>query len=109
MKTSTRFALPYISLHQSLKEITINEMICELDALTANLIIKIISKTPEDPEDGGLYLVRLPNEIDLQGKDNYLALWINNRWKFIEPKQNMTFYSLTHAKNIYFRNENWNF
>lgn len=109
MKSSTRFNLPYVSLHQSLKELTINEMISEIDSLIASPVLKLISELPQSPEDGGIYLIRSSNQKDLEGKTNYIALWINNRWKFIEPRQYMTFYSIEHSKNIIFRDGDWNF
>lgn len=109
MKSSNSFSLPYLSLHQSLKELTINEAISEIDSLIANPILKVISSLPSDPEDCGIYLVKSPDDENLEGKDNYLAMWINSHWKYIKPRKNMVFYSLEHSKNIFFRDEVWNF
>ena len=109
MKISSRFSLPYISLHQSLKELSINEMISEMDALIANPVLAVISELPENPEEAALYIINSQVENKLADKRNFLALWINNHWKFINPSQNMVFYSLEHSKNIIFRNGSWNF
>lgn len=108
MNSSKRLNLPLLLLHQSLKELSINEMIQEIDCLIANPILDVLSKLPDSPEEDGIYLIYGSSEEELIGKNNHLALWINNRWKFIEPRKYMTFYSLKHSKNLVYNHNSWN-
>lgn len=103
----TNFNLPLLHQNQSMKEITINEIVDKITTLMNKVAEKTLTDLPENPTDQTLVLIdERPNEKLLQHA-NHLAIFKNNSWHFFPPHEGLIIFNMEIKKFMVFKNGNW--
>lgn len=110
---STKLGIPYIQASQATPEITHNEALYMLEALTHGAIDRT-NAPPGSPADGDVYLVGTAGSGAWAGRSNHIAVWMDGSWGFIPgfdddgaliaigaAHEGLTIY--VHDENLYYR------
>ena len=88
MTATINLALPEISESQSGKAVTHNEALHFLDALVnCGVIDRDLTAPPGSPVDGNVYIPKATATGAWSGKENQLAHYDVNAWKFYPPEE----------------------
>jgi hypothetical protein len=86
--TTANIKVPEISESQSAKSTTHNEALHILDALVnCSVIDRDLTAPPGSPVDGDVYIPKATATGAWSGKENQLAQWDVNAWKFHAPEE----------------------
>ncbi len=105
---SPRLDLPYISAAQAQKHVTHNEALRLLDGL-AQLTLKGFGATtpPATPADGDMYALGPAPTGAWAANPGSLALWSDNAWLFIQPKEGWLAWGEAEAELRAYSSGNW--
>lgn len=99
--------LPLLVPNQSGKEFTHNEALIIIDNLMHNAVVDKLNTPPAKPNIGNKYIIDINAEGDFKNKENQIAIYDENGWRFIEV-QNGYFVWVINSSNLYvFENNNW--
>jgi Protein of unknown function (DUF2793) len=105
---TSRYALPLLASGQAQKEITHNEALLLLDALSHPAIeSRILTSPPASPLPGQTWLVGNTPTGDWADKATQLALWTSGGWRYITPRLGMTVWSKPDDAFIFFAGTGW--
>ena len=107
MNTTQNFNFPLLHQNQAMKEIIINETINKIDGLLNNSIIAEINVLPESMKNGDLYLFKPQQDGELNKYNDHLALYNNDKWDFISPREGMIFFMKSLNKFLIFKDAQW--
>ncbi|QDG74462.1 DUF2793 domain-containing protein [Labrenzia sp. PHM005] len=85
MSTTARLNLPFIAASQAQKEITHNEALTVLDALSHLAALDRDLTAPPAVSDGDSYIVGIGGSGDWTGQDGKIAHYADGAWTFLEP------------------------
>lgn len=85
MSDTPRLGLPEITAGQSNKNVTHNEALAKLDALTQSSVKDRLATPPGSPTHGDCYLIIATATGDWAGKEGQLAQWYNGAWLYYTP------------------------
>jgi len=88
------YDLPYLFPGQAQKEAFVNEAMARLDALIHPVVRDEVAAPPADPEPGDCYLVADPAGGAWSGREGSLAVWAENQWLHLAPRQGMRVHDL---------------
>lgn len=85
--TTPRFALPFILPGQAQKELFHNEALARID-LALHPVVEgpPAAEPPPAPAQGECWIVAPAAAGDWSGRDNKLAMWTENGWRFLAPQ-----------------------
>ncbi len=96
--STTNLVLTELSLGQASKEITLNEDLWKIDALTQGVIQDLdLTAPPAVPADGSLYLVATGGTGAWSGYDGKLAHYFNDSWHFYTLQTGWRFWIIDEA------------
>ncbi|MFN7054348.1 DUF2793 domain-containing protein [Hyphomonas sp.] len=85
--TSPRLHLPYLLANQAQKHVTLNEALTRLDALVQLAVeSRSADAPPEEPEDGGVWIIAAGASGDWAGRDGQIAARQDGGWRFLAPQ-----------------------
>lgn len=87
MPSTPRLAMPYLASNQADAEINHNISLNILDALVDCRVVDRDLTAPPAAANGDVYIVAASATGDWTGKDGKLAIWYNNQWYYITPKE----------------------
>lgn len=82
MTTSTKLGVPYLASQQATPEVTHNVALYMVEALLRGAIAQQ-NAPPGGPADGDTYIVGTAGSGDWNGKDNCIAIYVSNAWRFV--------------------------
>jgi hypothetical protein len=95
MTTTDRLKLPYLAVAQAQKEMTHNEALALLDVAVQPTVQSIGPSTvPVAPIAGQCWIVGTAPTGDWAGQAGALAAWTTGGWRYIEPFEGMTIWSI---------------
>lgn len=106
--TTPRASLPELSEAQASKEITHNEALRKLEALTVGGVVTMtLSAPPASPTEGGVWIVG-PNATGAwSGMENKLAHFTNAAWAFYAPADGWNAYLIDANVFVFFDGTAW--
>ena len=87
-----RYHLPMLFSGQSQKELTVNESLLAADILMHPLVQGALSVPPAAPVAGQCWIVGESATDAFSGKENAIAAWTENGWRFFSPARGMRVY-----------------
>jgi hypothetical protein len=81
--TSTKLGIPYIASQQASPEITHNVALYMIEALLRGVKAQQNAPPGGTPADGDTYLVGTAGSGAWSGKNNLVAIWVSNAWRFV--------------------------
>lgn len=106
MKTPN-FNIPLLHQNQSMKEITINEIVEKITAFMNKIALETVTKLPEQMNHGDLVLIAVKPEEHLLKHANHLAIFINDTWHFTPPHEGLIIFHFGLGKFLVFRKDAW--
>jgi hypothetical protein len=85
MANTPRIGLPEITASQSNKNVTHNQALAKLDALTQSSVKDRLTAPPGSPVHGDCYLVIATATGAFAGHENDIAQYYNSAWQFYTP------------------------
>lgn len=82
MTTSTKLGIPYVAASQATPEVTHNQALYLLEAFTRGVKDRTNNPPGGTPADGDTYLVGTAGTGAWAGKDNCIAVYVSNTWRF---------------------------
>ena len=105
---SHHLGLSYIYPYQIHKEIIMNENMKYLDAILFKGVEDQIIMPPEKNHTyGDQYIVDINAQGEWLNKDNYIAIWLDYYWHFIQPQEGTLKWIKNKNKLIVFNNQQW--
>lgn len=89
--------LPYLFAGQAQKEAFVNEAFARADALLQPVVLDELAAPPAAPAAGDCYLVAEPATGGWTGHDRAIALWAENQWLFLPPREGARVFDLAAA------------
>ncbi len=86
MPETTHLALPLLAAAQAQKHVTHNEALAVLDALVHLAVEEVRSDPPAVPGEGARYLVGGGATAAFAGREQSVALWDLDAWRFLAPR-----------------------
>lgn len=103
-----RIAAPLLAAGQAQKELTHNEALILLDALTHPVIENAtLSSPPAAPLPGQVWLVASGATGAWAGASGTIALWSDGGWRFITAFEGLTLWDRSTARQRRFHNGAW--
>lgn len=100
--------LPYLFPGQSQKEAFVNEAFARLDALVQPIVIGERADPPAAPLPGDCYLLADAASGAWAGKARALAVWAENQWLFLPPREGARVHDLASGSMVSFSaGEGW--
>ncbi len=107
IEKTKNLGLPLLIPNQAQKEITHNEALIILDNLIQNTVItKNLNIPPQEPKTNDLYIVG-ENASDVWLNKDFQLAFYDNGWRFIEPKEGITFWVKDEDCQYTYDGENW--
>ncbi|MDX2275843.1 MAG: DUF2793 domain-containing protein [Hyphomonadaceae bacterium] len=110
MSNSTNLALPFLTLGQAQKHVTVNESLLRLDALVQlSVVSALVSAEPGSPTDGQVYILPAGKTGTHWGAmtNNALAYYRDGVWEEIQPSDGW----MAHVKDfnllLYYNGSAW--
>lgn len=105
---SARLKLPLLAAGQAQKEVTHNEALVLLDALT-NAVIEsaALAAPPANPDSGKSWLVANSATSAWAGQESRLAVATQGGWRFIEPFEGLVVWDKSTATQRRFHQSGW--
>jgi len=108
MQQSENFKFGYILPNETSKELKINQNTSDLDGLIVCRCKDFIITLPNNPVDGDVYIISPSATGDLIAERKKIVIYNKNfGWRFITPKENMTFFVIHILKVFAFVNNEW--
>jgi hypothetical protein len=89
---TTRLGLETLTENQASAEITVNQTLARLDALSQCFAKDWLDIPPGDPDDHDVYLVGSTPTGDWSGYGGYITFYYSGEWNFVQPKEGMVAY-----------------
>lgn len=106
--TSTpRFELPLLFAGQAQKEFFYNEAQMIIDALLHLSVDGLEPTPPADPSEGQCWIIDAGATSVWAGKEDAIAIWHSNDWKFAGPQIGMRAFNRAMGQVLHF-NGGWN-
>ncbi len=105
-----RHALPQLVLAQAQKEITHNEALTRIDALLHPVVEARLGTPPAaltSAQSGQCWLVDANASGDWQTRENEIAYWTGESWRFLVPTDGMLVRDRLSYNMLIFRNNDW--
>jgi len=103
-----RLALPLLAAAQAQKEATHNEALALLDALVQPVVVAVAPvEVPEAPRPGQGWIVGPAPAAAWTGQASALAIWTSGGWRFVQPFEGMSVWSLASATPWRFGSGAW--
>lgn len=99
--------LPLLVPNQSGKEFTHNEALIIIDNLMHNAVNDILSTPSEELTIGSKYIVAAEADGIFKNKENQIAIYDENGWRFIESKEGYFVWVINHSSLYIFENNSW--
>ncbi len=107
IEKTKNLGLPLLIPNQAQKEITHNEALIILDNLIQNTVItKNLNIPPQEPKTNDLYIVG-ENASDIWLNKDFQLAFYDNGWRFIEPKEGITFWVKDEDCQYTYNGESW--
>lgn len=95
MAQTARFALPLLHAGQAQKEMSHNEALTLLDALTQSCVVEVGGNAPPvDPVPGDCWIVGSVPSGDWAEHPGAMAMWTGGGWRFVAPRVGMAVWSI---------------
>ena len=91
--------LPLLVPNQSGKEFTHNEALIIIDNIVHNAVIDIIDNPPADIKTGSKYIVGLKATEAFKNKENQVAIYDDNGWRFIKVQDGYFVWIINNTRN----------
>ena len=99
--------LPLLVPNQSGKEFTHNEALIIIDSLIHNAVIDILNTPPTELNVGNKYIIGANAGRDFKNKENQIAIYDENGWKFAEVQNGYFVWVINHSSLYIFENNIW--
>lgn len=99
--------LPLLVPNQSGKEFTHNEALIIIDNLMHNTVNDILSTPPEELIIGSKYIVATEADGSFKNKENQIAIYDENGWRFIESQEGYFVWVINRNSLYIFNNGLW--
>ncbi len=99
--------LPLLVPNQSGKEFTHNEALIIIDSLIHNVVIDILNTPPTELNVGNKYIIGANAGGDFKNKENQIAIYDENGWKFVEVQNGYFVWVINHSSLYIFENNIW--
>jgi hypothetical protein len=99
--TTARFEFPLLAAGQAQKELTHNEALTLIDALTCPVVEAVLATPPSSPVPGEGWIVGASPTGAWAGHGGSLAFWTDGGWRFVTPREGVTVWlriAGTHAR-----------
>ena len=106
MKTNN-FNIPLLHQNQSMKEITINEIVEKITAFMNKVVLNTVTTLPAQMSHGDLVLISDKPEEHLLKNANHLAIFLNDAWHFSPPHEGLIIFNFSIGKFLVFRKGSW--
>lgn len=108
MTHTNNVQLNLLSNHQIYKEILINENSVLIDAMLFNGIESdSLIEAPQEPLIGQKFIIPDNAVNDWEDKKNNIAVKLEQRWVFIEPRNGMLFWIIDKEKLVVYTPNGW--
>lgn len=99
--------LPLLAPSQAQKDVTVNETLRILDAITQGNVISKSASVPGSPVDGDTYIVPSSATGAWTGQDDNIAYYDFNAWVFFPPAAGWAFYVQDVTSNYQWSGSAW--
>ena len=96
--------LPYLFPGQAQKEAFVNEAFARLDALLQPVVLEERAAPPAEPSPGDCYLLADAASGAWAGRARDIAVWAENQWLFLPPREGARIYDLASGALARFTN-----
>ena len=107
MDETARYALPLLRAGQGQKEVTINEAMVRLDAMTALSIEGSRSAPPPPAGVGACWLIAASPTGEWSGRSGQIAVDAAGGWRFLAPRDGMAAWDVGAARELRFVGGIW--
>lgn len=107
MSTTPNLALNELASQGSDNVRLINEDLAKLDVLVLPRVVDRTHSTPPAAATGEAYIVRNPASGTWSGKDDYIAFWTGNEWRYIAPATGFQVYNLAEKCVLTYSGSGW--
>jgi Protein of unknown function (DUF2793) len=98
VETTARLSLPLIAAGQAQKEIAHNEALILADCLLQPVVEGVgPAQVPLNPGLGASWIIGATPLGAWAGKAGFVALWTAGGWRFLPPREGMSFWSVADA------------
>ena len=104
---TTNFNITLLQQNQSMKELTINEIVEKIAAFMNKVAQETVTKLPEQVQHGDLFLIADNPEEQLLKHANHLAIFVNDTWHFSPPHEGLIIFNFGIGKFLVFRKGAW--
>ena len=103
-----RLGLPLLATGQAQKELTHNEALARLDiAVQAGVVAIGLAVPPSNPAAGDAWVVGAAPGGAWAGHEDAIAAWTGGGWRFVDPREGMTVWSIADRCDVRYRNGLW--
>lgn len=106
-QTTPNIGMPYLMPAQAQKHVTHNEALQRLDTVTQLVLVALLSEPPEEPEEGQCFAVATDAGGAWLGMEGRLAIWLDEAWQFIVPREGWRAYLTSEEDLRIFRDGEW--
>lgn len=108
MPQTDRLRLPLLSAAQAQKEMTHNEALTLLDAAVQPVVVAVApAAVPAAPLAGECWIVGDGATGAWSGRDGALATWTGGGWRFLDPFEGMSAWSLADGVAVRYASGAW--
>ncbi len=108
MTTTPKFGIQDIADQQANAETTHNEAVRLLETMASRAIKdRDLTTPPGSPTDGDAYIVKATGTGDWAGKDNNVAVYVTDAWKFISPEEGNEVYLQDEDVPVFWNGSAW--
>lgn len=110
MATTTKLLLPLLASNQSQKDVTVNQALTQIDALTQlSIISRTVTTPPVSPSNEDAYIIPSGATGVWTGQTNAVAIYYNttNAWIFLTPSNGWSAWSQSDVSFIAYYSGAW--
>ncbi|MEO7365137.1 MAG: DUF2793 domain-containing protein [Sphingomicrobium sp.] len=108
MSATPRLLLPMLAAGQAQKELFHNEALQLLDVLVAGAVEGLpLATPPASPAIGNCYIVAGSPTGDWAGHAHQVAAYTSGGWRFVAPREGMSFAVVSNGKTAAYRSGAW--
>ncbi|WP_445191769.1 DUF2793 domain-containing protein [Sphingomonas sp. Tas61C01] len=103
-----RLGLPLLAAGQAQKDLTHNEALARLDiAVQASVVAVGLAVPPAAPTAGDAWVVGAAAGGAWTGQANAIAAWTAGGWRFVDPREGMTVWSIADRRDVRYSGGTW--
>ncbi|MBS7668212.1 DUF2793 domain-containing protein [Croceicoccus gelatinilyticus] len=104
---TAKFALPFLHVAQTQKEVFVNEAHVIMDAMLHPLVEGVSDQPPVSPANGECWIVAPGATASFDNRDHQIACFNEGQWIFCQPVEGMRVFDKALGANRFYR-DGWN-